>query len=369
LTQARPDLGEGAQALVSLADYERLAEQRLDANAWAYFAGGAGDEITVRWNRECFDRTALLPRVLRMGAGGHTRVELLGRTFEHPILIAPLAHQRLAHADGERGTAIAAAAQDAGIVVSTLASTTLEDVAAVAGPRRWFQLYFQAERAVTLDLVHRAEAAGYEALVVTVDAPVSGARNREQRIGFRLPDGVSAVNLANYAPGAPPAGIGSVVFDHFVPMAPRWEDIDWLAASTRLPVLLKGILTPDDAVLAIEHGAAGVIVSNHGGRTLDTLPASFAVLPAIVDRVAGRAPILVDGGIRRGTDVLKCIACGASAVLIGRPVVYGLAVAGTRGVAHVLRILRDELELAMALTGCMTLADANRDLLMRDAAR
>jgi 4-hydroxymandelate oxidase len=358
-----PKLAEIPHGVVCLADYERLAEQRLDANAWAYFAGGAGDEITMRWNREAFERTALLPRLLRAGPGNRTRMELLGRTFEHPILVAPLAHQRLAHNDGERATAAAAAAQDAGLIVSTLSSVALEEVAAAAGPRRWFQLYFQAEREHTLDLVGRAEAAGYEAVVVTVDAPVNGPRNREQRIGFRLPAGIGAVNLASYPAQAPPAGTRPI--DYFMGLAPAWPDIAWLVASTRLPVLLKGILTADDAALAIEHGAAGVVVSNHGGRTLDTLPATFDVLPEIVDGVAGRVPVLVDGGIRRGTDVLKCIATGAAAVLVGRPIIYGLAVAGALGVSHVLRLLRDELELAMALTGCNTLAEADRRLLKR----
>lgn len=364
MTEPLPTLAEIPTGVVSLADYERHAEQALDANAWAYFAGGAADEITLRWNREAFDGTALNPRVLRGGEGGHTRVELFGQTFAHPILIAPLAHQRLAHSDGERATAMAAAALDAGNVVSTLASTTLEDIAAVSGSRRWFQLYLQPDRAVTLDLVRRAEAAGYEALVVTVDAPVSGARNREQRVGFRLPAGVSAVNLAGYAQTIPAGQIESPVFEYFLTIAPQWKDVAWLAENTSLPVVLKGILNGDDAELAIVHGAAGIVVSNHGGRVLDTLPATFTVLPGIVDRVAGRVPVLVDGGIRRGTDVLKCIACGASAVMVGRPVVFGLSVAGARGVAHVLRILRDELELAMALTGCLTLNEASRELLL-----
>jgi 4-hydroxymandelate oxidase len=350
--------------VVCLADYEGLAAQRLDANAWAYVGGGAGDEITMRWNREAFERTALLPRVLRGGAGGHTRTELLGRTFEHPIFVAPLAHQRLAHPDGEAATAAGAGAQEACLVLSTLSSVTMEDVAAAGAAPRWFQLYVQPQREHTLDLMRRAEAAGYEAIVVTADAPVSGPRNREQRVGFRLPNGVTAANIVQYPQSAPPAHVRSVVFDYFLAAAPTWSDIAWVVANTRLPVLIKGILSADDAALALDHGAAGIIVSNHGGRTLDTLPAAFDALPAVVDRVAGRAPVLIDGGIRRGTDVLKCIAMGASAVLVGRPVLYGLAVAGALGVSHVLRLLRDELEVAMALAGCRTLADADRRLLL-----
>jgi len=355
-TPARPTrIPEG---IVALADYERLAEQRLDADAWAYFSGGAGGEITKRWNRDAFDRTALLPRVLNAGRGGHTRIELLGRTFEHPILVAPLAHQCVAHPDGECAAAMGAGAQDACYVLSTLASMPLDDVARAAGPRRWFQLYCQSEREQTLDLVRRAEAAGYEAIVMTVDAPVS-------LIKFKLPEGVSPVNLASYPPKPPAEPIRSAVFDYFLPVAPTWKDVEWLTAGTSLPVLIKGILTADDADLAARHGAAGIIVSNHGGRMLDTLPATFDVLPAILERVAGRMPVLVDGGIRRGTDVLKCMAAGASAVLVGRPVVYGLTVAGALGVSHVLRLLRDELEMAMALTGCLTLADADARLLQR----
>jgi 4-hydroxymandelate oxidase len=351
------------EGVVNLADYERLAEQYLDPNAWAYFSGGAGDEVTVRWNREAFDRTVLMPRILRGGIAPDTRAELLGLAFAHPILVAPVAYQQIAHTEGERATAIAAAAQEAGLVLSTLSSLTLEDVAKAAGPRRWFQLYLQRERACTLDLVRRAEAAGYEALVVTVDAPINGLRNREQRIGFQLPPGVVAANLARYPAQSPPADMPPIEF--FMRIAPTWPDIAWLSENTRLPILVKGVLCSDDADLVFEHGGCGLIVSNHGGRTFDTAPATFDVLAEVVERVAGRGPVLIDGGIRRGTDVLKCIARGVSAVLVGRPIAYGLAVAGALGVAHVLRLLRDELEIAMALTGCATLAEAQPSLLRR----
>jgi len=353
------------EGVVNLADYERLAEQHLDPNAWAYFSGGAGDEVTVRWNREAFDRTALMPRMLNGGIAPDTRAELLGHVFPHPILVAPVAYQQLAHPEGERATAIAAAAQEAGLVLSTLSSVALEDVAKAAGPRRWFQVYLQRERECTLDLVHRAEAAGYEALIVTVDAPINGLRNREHRVRFRLPPGVLAANLSRYPSEAPPADMRPIEF--FMSIAPTWSDIARLSESTHLPILIKGILSTHDADLVFDHGGSGVIVSNNGGRTLDTAPATFDVLREIVDRVAGRGPVLVDGGIRRGTDVLKCIASGASAVLVGRPIAYGLAVAGALGVSHVLRLLRDELEIAMALTGCATLAGAQPSLLRRQA--
>ena len=345
-------------------DYEARARELLDANAWAYFAGGAADEITLRANREAWSAAWLQPRVLRPLAHGHTRVELLGRTLAHPLLLAPVAFQRLAHPQGEIGSALAASAQGAGLVLSTQSSTPLEDVAcavrddAQRGPL-WFQLYLQGDRGFDLALVRRAEAAGFEALVLTVDAPVHGARDRERRAGFRLPAGVSAVNLH----GAPPLPTGGELCGGLLQGAPRWDDVAWLRSQTRLPLLLKGVLHPDDARLAMAQGVDGLIVSNHGGRTLDTtLPTAWA-LPRIADAVGAQLPLLVDGGIRRGTDVLKALALGARAVLIGRPYVHALAVAGARGVAHALRLLRDELEIAMALSGCATLADASRELL------
>lgn len=354
-------------AAVCLADYERLAQRRLSANAWAYFAGGAADEITLGWNRQAFDRLAIVPRVLRGGPGGHTRLTLLGRALAHPILVAPVAYQKLASSDGECATAAAAAAQDALMVLSTLSSVPLEAAAEAGATCRWLQIYMQPAREATLRLVRRAEAAGYEALVVTVDAPVNGVRNREHRVGFHLPAGIAAENLRDLAPPAmaPLAENESAVFDRLMAAAPGWDDLAWLIAETRLPVVVKGILAADDAVRAVEAGAAGIVVSNHGGRTLDTLPAPLAMLPAIAAVVGGRVPLLLDGGIRRGTDVLKALALGAQAVLVGRPVVYGLAVSGAYGVAHVLRLLRDELAVAMALSGCRTLADAGPHLVAR----
>ena len=359
--------------IVNLADHELQARQHLDDNAWAYFSGGAADEITLRANRSAWEALPLWPRVLRPLAGGHTRVSLLGRTLAHPILLAPIAFQRLAHPDGELAMAYAAAALGAGVVLSTQASVTLEGVAEAVlldsgrGPL-WFQLYLQHDRGFTRDLVLRAETAGYEALVLTVDAPSSGVRDRERRASFRLPAGVSAVNLADMAP-PPPVELRpgqSALFDGLLHQAPTWDDIAWLQTITRLPVLLKGALHPADARQAVSLGAAGLIVSNHGGRTLDTAPATASALPRVMQAVGGALPVLVDGGIRRGTDVLKAMALGASAVLVGRPAIWGLAHAGAAGVAHVLRLLRDELEIAMALTGCATLADASPALLDAD---
>lgn len=359
-------MSEALGAPVCLADYERLAERALSAQAWAYFAGGSADEITLRWNREAFDRLALAPRILRGGSGGSTLTTLFGRKMAHPILVAPLAYQRLAHADGEHATAIAADAQDALMVLSTQSSITIEEAAKAGATCRWFQLYLQPEREATLELVRRAAEAGFEALVVTADAPVNGVRNREHRTGFQLPAGVAAVNLpARQAPPTRSSDGSSIVFGHFVANAPTWDDIGWLRGQTSLPIVLKGILSPEDAILAIDHGVDGVIVSNHGGRTLDTAVASLDALPAIATAVAGRVPVLLDGGIRRGTDILKALALGANAVLVGRPIVFGLAVNGAFGVSHVLRLLRDEFEVAMALTGCKSVSEIGPHLLHR----
>ena len=367
----------GLQAIppdtVNLADYERHAQARMDAGAWAYLQGGAGDEHTLDANVRAWQALQLLPRVLQRTAGGHTRTQLFGRTLAHPLILAPVAYQKLAHPEGEMDTALAAAAQEAGFVLSTQASTRLEDIGdAVAaddlrGPL-WMQLYLQPDRAFTKALVHRAEAAGFDAIVLTVDAPTSGVRDRERRAGFRLPPGISAVNLLGMAPaparGVPPEdGHGSVLFDDLLHHAPTWDDVAWLRAQTRRPILLKGVLHPDDARQALSLGVDGLIVSNHGGRTLDTVLSTARALPRIADAVGSDMPLLVDGGIRRGTDVLKALALGARAVLIGRPYVHALATAGALGVAHCIRLLRDELEAAMALTGCATLADIHRDLI------
>lgn len=356
--------------VVTLEDHAEHARTRLDDQAWAYFSGGAGDEITLRANRSGWDALQLSTRVLRKLNGGHTRVQLLGRTLAHPVLLAPVAYQKLAHPDGELATAFAAAMQGAGMVLSAQSSVLLEQVAQaylseVARGPLWFQLYVQHDRGYTRELIARAEGAGYEALVVTVDAPSSGARDRERRAGFQLPPGISAVNLAGLAPPAPRslAPHQSRMFDGLLHAAPTWDDMAWIKSCTRLPVLLKGIMHPDDALLAREQGMDGAIVSNHGGRTLDTMPPTCAVLPRIRDAVGAEYPLLVDGGIRRGTDVLKAIALGANAVMVGRPVVYGLANAGAVGVSHVLRLLRDELEIAMALCGCATPADVCRHVL------
>lgn len=363
-----PPLAQIPPELCSLADYEAAARARMSEQAWSYLAGGAADGITQRENRDAYDRLRLRGRVLGdFEGGGNTRLTLLGRVHEHPILLAPVAYQKLAHPEGERASALGAAATATTCVVSTQSSVSVEEIAAIApDASRWFQLYLQPDRALTAELVRRAEEAGCEAIVVTVDAPVSGVRNAERRAGFSLPAGVEAVHLVGRGAAAmSPAGGG--LCGGLLAAAPTWTDLACLCAFTRLPVLVKGVMDARDAVRAVEVGARGVVVSNHGGRTLDTLPATIAVLPEIVAAVGGRAPVLVDGGIRRGTDVLKALAMGASAVLVGRPYVYGLATAGAVGVAHVVRILRAELEVAMALTGCASLAAINRDAIWEGA--
>lgn len=364
-TNFRPTLHPLPPDLVRLTDHARHAQAGLTPAVWDWLDGGAADEITLRANRQAWDGLTLWPRVLRPLAGGHTQVTLLGRRLAHPILVAPMATQCAVHPEGELATACAAAALGAGLVLSLQTSTPIQTVAdAMAGdPGRgplWMQLYAQHDRAWLRDQIQQAEAAGCEALVLTVDAPCSGARDRERRAGFRLPPGVRAVQFANCPPPPRPALAPdqSALFDDLLQQAPTWDNLAWLQSQTRLPLLLKGVLHPDDARQALRLGVAGLVVSNHGGRTLDTAPATARALPRIVQAVEGAIPVLVDGGIRRGTDVLKAMALGASAVLVGRPVLWGLAHAGAAGVAHVLRVLRDELEIAMALTGCATLDQA-----------
>lgn len=352
-----------------LADYERAARDALPPMAWEYLCGGAGDEVTLRANSAAWNDVLLRTRALMDVGTLDTRTTLLGRGHAHPILLAPTAYQRLFTPDGEVATARGASAADTTFVLSSFSTTSLEDVARASAVPFWFQLYVSPDRGFAEALVRRAEDAGCEALCLTVDTPVLGARHRETRAGFQLPAGLTRVNLegmthapANAAHRPPEGAIYSDVLD------PRltWRDVEWLRRIARVPVLLKGIMDADDARRAVECGVDGLIVSNHGARNLDTVPPTVRALPRVVDAVAGRLPVLVDGGIRRGTDVLKALAFGAAAVLIGRPYTYALAVEGADGVARVVRLLRTELEMAMALTGRTTIGAITREVLWKD---
>ncbi|HEY8747708.1 MAG TPA: alpha-hydroxy acid oxidase [Tepidisphaeraceae bacterium] len=344
--------------LHDIQDIERAAKAVMSPMVWEYVSGGAADEITLRWNHEAYEHIRLKPRALVDESRLDTRVRLLGRELGFPILLAPTAYQKLSHPDGELATARGAGAAGATMVVSTMSNVTLEEVAAAATGPVWFQLYVQPDRELTRQLVGRAEAAGYQALVVTVDAPVLGPRYRELRANFALPPGLERANLRGHAAassGYHPSE--QSIFSATLDPTLTWKDIDWFRSITRLPILLKGIQNSADADRAVSAGVAGIIVSNHGARDLDTAPATIDELPEVVAKVGGRVPVLIDGGIRRGTDVLKAIALGATAVLIGRPYVFGLAVDGARGVTRVVNILRREFEIAMALCGRASIGD------------
>ncbi|TFW29149.1 alpha-hydroxy acid oxidase [Massilia horti] len=349
-------------------DYEVLARRFMAAPTYEYILGGSGRDQTAPANLDAFGQWSVYPRLLRDVSAGNTRVAVGADTFSHPILLAPVAFHKLAHPAGELETARAAHAMQTCMVTSTLASCTLEDIARLAGPQRWFQLYFQHDRVATLELLARAEAAGYRAIVVTLDASIQVASLRALRAGFQMPAECVAANLTSDGP--PPAAPAfepeaSRIFQGVMRAAPTWRDLEWLMANSSLPVWVKGVLHPDDALALRAAGVAGIVVSNHGGRSLDGAPASLAVLPAIRDTVGAQYPLLFDGGIRSGTDVFKALALGANAVLVGRLQLYALSVAGALGVAHMIKLLREELEVCMALAGCATPAEIDRGALLR----
>ncbi len=333
---------------ITIADYEARAEATVPPEVWCYFAGGAGDEVTLRANRASFGRWRFRPRMLTGVGELSTETELLGSRLSMPILVAPTAMQRLLDPEGELATARACAAAGTLMAVSTITSCRHDEIAAAApGAPRWQQIYILDDRGRTEEHLAAAADCGYSALVLTVDTPYWGWRERDVRAGFRIPADLPLPYVA-----APPEDRANGIA--FVPVSASlsWRDIEWLASRARLPVLVKGVLTREDAVLAVEHGAAGVIVSNHGGRQLDGAPASLDALPEVAAAVGGQVPVLMDGGIRRGVDVLKALALGAQAVLVGRPALYGLAVDGEAGVLRVLELLRGELERGLALLGC-----------------
>jgi 4-hydroxymandelate oxidase len=349
------------QTPVSLADYEREAERSMVPGAHAYVVGGAGDEITLRDNVAAWARIAIRPRVL-VGVGERDpRIDLLGVRRPHPLIIAPMAYQRMADPDGEIAMARAAAATGAVMCLSTLGTTSAPQLAeAVPDAPRWFQLYVFADRGVSRELVARAADNGYEALVVTVDLPVSGVRERDLRSGHLA---APAELVASAAAAGASGSLTPKQFTALIDPDLSWRDIERFASESPLPVILKGVLTPEDAVLAADHGARGVVVSNHGGRQLDTVLSGADALPPIVDAVGDRLELMVDGGIRRGTDVLKALALGARAVMVGRPALWGLAVGGSEGAQRVIEILLAEFDSALALSGARNARDIDRSLI------
>jgi 4-hydroxymandelate oxidase len=356
-----------SSSLICIREFEKAARAALSSMAWDYYRSGADAERTLRENVRAYRQWEIHYRVLVDVSRRELSTNILGIPVSMPILIAPTAYHRLAHPEGELATARAAALADTIYTVSTLATTSIEDVARASGGPLWFQLYVHKDRDLTESLVSRAEAAGYRAIVLTVDTPVLGRRIRDVRNGFGLPQGLVMANLVD---AAGMSGLHSssalaryIASRHDASLS--WRDVEWLRGLTRLPVLLKGIVRPDDALRAVDAGAAGIVVSNHGARQIDGAPATVEVLPRIVDAVAGRVPVLVDGGVRWGTDVLKALALGARAVMIGRPVLWGLAVGGASGVRSVLEIFREELSTAMALAGCSSLETIDRSLIER----
>jgi 4-hydroxymandelate oxidase len=338
---------------ITVAEYEPLARERTDPGAWDYQAGGAGDEISLAANRGAWDRIRLRPRVLVDVSTRDQATTAFGVQLDHPIVVAPTADHSLSHADGELATARGAAATGGLFTLSTISSVPMEDVAAAApGAPRWFQLYAPADRDWCQALVERAAASGYSAVVVTVDLPLPGNRERDRRSGFEIDLGA---HLPPEQPVDPDTGI--VILPKF-----DWEDLAWLRGACPIPLLAKGILRADDAARAVEAGCDGVWVSNHGGRQLDTSITPAEALPEIAAAVGDRAVLIVDGGVRRGVDILKGLALGADLVAIGRPALWGLAVDGADGVQHVIEVLRAELSLAMALAGCRSLAEITSDL-------
>lgn len=350
---------------INLYDFERLAEGRVGRAAWDYYASGAGDEITLAENEAAYRRISLHYRVLHDVSQRDLATTVLGHPVSMPVLIAPTSFHGLAHPDRELATVRAAGAAQTIMVLSTLANSALEDIARAATGPVWFQLYVYKDRGATAELVGRAEAAGFRAIVLTVDAPVLGRRERDMRNQFALPPGLAVQNLAPAGMADLPQSQGSGLAAYFASLLDAslsWKDLERLCSMTALPVLVKGVVRGDDAAQAVALGASGVIVSNHGGRQLDTAPATIDVLPEVVEAVAGRVEVLIDGGVRRGTDVIKALALGARAVMLGRPILWGLAVDGEGGVRRVLETIRAELDTALALCGCSSVAEVSRDL-------
>lgn len=364
-----PPLQQIPTDIVAAKDYERYAEPRLSPMAYAYFSEGAEEERLTIKNESAYHQYQIWPRLLSDLRKAHTHLTLHERTYPFPIFLAPVAYQRLAHPEGERASALAAAAMQVPFIVSMQSSIGLDVLAEHASGTRWLQWYWQPDQVASEQLLKKAVQTGIEAIVLTVDAPISGIRNKSQRLGFSLPTDIDAVLLNDFNRALPPtsvAGSSPLFGSGFLHYVPRWQEVERFIQACPLPVWIKGILHPADALLAAQVGAAGVIVSNHGGRVLDKAPTTLQALTAVANVLQGQLPIIVDGGIRRGSDVFVALALGAKAVMIGRPYIYALATAGAIGVVHLLHLLRTEFEATMALSGCATLADIQASCLVLD---
>ena len=344
--------------LLCLDDYEAQAQKILPPAVYDFIAGGAADELTIKWNREKYRELRLRQHVLEDLSKLDCSITLLGQTMQSPILLAPTSNHRFVHPEGEIATARGAGLAQTTMVLSSGANTSVEDVVKSATQPVWFQLYVAKDRGLAKALIQRVEAAGAKALCVTVDSPLDGPRNRQNRVPLVMPPGVG---YPHYEGIKEPATV--VTLHEVRPQLLDWRDIEWIRSLTKMPVLLKGVMNAENADRGIRLGADGIIVSNHGGRCLDTQPATIEALPQVVEKVAGRVPVIVDGGIRRGTDVVKALALGATAIQIGRPYLYGLAVGGAEGVEHVIRILRQELLMAMAVLGKPTIQSLDRSVI------
>lgn len=351
---------------INIFDFESLAKENLSQSAYDYYSSGANDEITLRENCEAYKRIYLKYRVLVDVGQRDLSTEVLGQKISMPLIIAPTAFHKMAHTEGEVAVAKAATKLGTIMILSTLSNSSVEEVVKVSKGNIWFQLYVFKDREVTKKLVKRVEDAGCKALVLTVDAPVLGLRERDVRNKFNLPDGFTVKNLESFYKEKlslnHDSGIAGYFAENLDPSL-SWKDVDWLKSITKLPLIIKGIACKEDALLAVQYGADGIVISNHGGRQLDTCRATIDVLPEVVDAVNGKTEIFLDGGIRRGTDILKAVALGAKAVLIGRPAIWGLAFNGEKGVCSVLEILKNELDLAMALCGCDSVNKITKELI------
>ncbi|XP_014599549.1 PREDICTED: peroxisomal (S)-2-hydroxy-acid oxidase GLO5 isoform X1 [Polistes canadensis] len=357
---------------VCVKDYEKYGHNNLPPFVRDYYKSGAGDECSLRWNREAFKRYRIKPRCLRDVSKRDLSTTILGDKISMPLGVAPAAMQRMAHPDGECANARAAEAAGTIFILSTMSTSSIEEVAEAA-PKciKWFQLYVYTDRNITLNLVKRAEKAGFKALVLTVDAPIFGNRRADLRNRFSLP---KHLRLANFegalsdkvTTSKTGSGLNEYVSELFDPSL-SWKDITWLKSNTKLPIVLKGILTAEDAILAVKYGVSAIIVSNHGARQIDSVPATIEVLPEIVNTVKDKVEIYMDGGIIQGIDVFKALALGAKMVFMGRPLLWGLSYAGEKGALNILEIMRTEIDHTFALTGCTTVIDVTKDMIVHES--